>query len=76
MVEVVDEDKEEEIALDKIIEEEETKTEEEEEEEETKTEEINIVHQYEYEYECPECGNPINEMIIVCPKCGIELEFE
>lgn len=77
MVEVVDEEDEE---NEEEVSTEET-TEKQEGDKEEKTEkitekEIDIVHQYEYEYECPECGNPINEMIIVCPKCGIELEFE
>lgn len=35
-----------------------------------------VVHEYQYEYQCPQCEFPINEMIIICPKCGIELEFE
>lgn len=45
-------------------------------EEETEESDFDVVHEYEYEYECPQCGNPISEYIIVCPKCGIELEFE
>ncbi len=39
-------------------------------------EDMDIIHEYNYEYSCPQCGNPINEMIFLCPKCGIEIEFE
>jgi N utilization substance protein A len=37
---------------------------------------VDVVHHYKYEYQCPQCNNPINELIVLCPKCGIELEFE
>jgi transcription termination/antitermination protein NusA len=85
-VEIVDDEIETKTQITEEEEEEEetTKDEEIEKEKETKEdskeltgeEEQDIVHDYDYEYECPECGNPINEMIILCPKCGIELEFE
>lgn len=65
MVEVVDEEGSE--GVETIIEEESDKA---------VKEEKDVIHNYEYLYQCPQCQNPINEMVVLCPKCGIELEFE
>lgn len=65
-VEIVEEDKADQIEQAEPIEEE-VKKEEEVPVEETSTEEI---------YECPECGRSITSDMTSCPKCGVGLSFE